>query len=376
MKHTLRYSLCMLLVTGLAACQPTATPAATQSSSAELAQAITPIPTLALRATQTQSADAAPAVIHLSADSTSPTPEPSQTPLPPSPTAAPTQAATAETVVVESLPTETGIPATELPTLAPMTPLPRVDHYLFARPFPRSDTLVDYIDRTYPYGGTQQGNREVHLGDDYANPRNTPILSIGAGTVVFAGTDDSTRVGPDYNYYGNVVVIRHDALSPEGLPVYSLYGHMQTINVKTDQYVMQGIPVGTIGDSGIAIGPHLHLEIRVGGNGLDYRTTRNPDLWIAPYPGYGTLAGRISNQNGMPVRGQLVLVRSGSRTRETYTYGERVNGDAVWQENFTLGDLPAGTYEVVISDNGNIRFRQDVSILNGQTAFVEIVLNQ
>jgi murein DD-endopeptidase MepM/ murein hydrolase activator NlpD len=295
-----------------------------------------------------------------------------ETLLPPTESFTPTVAS----VVVASVSSATPEQA-ETPTLMPLTAapaLPRIDHYLFSRPFPRSDTLLDYIDRTYPYGSTQNGAREVHLGVDYANVRHTTILAIGAGTVVFAGPDSSTRIGPEYDYYGNVVLVKHDTLSPEGLPVYTLYGHMEKINVKVDQYVTPGDPVGTVGDSGIAIGPHLHLEVRVGGDGLDYRTTRNPDLWIKPYPGYGTIAGRVTTKSGMPVYSQLVLIRTETRPRETYTYGDRVNSDAVWQENFTLADLPAGSYEVLISDNGNVRFRETVSIRDGQTAFVEIVL--
>lgn len=365
----------IMLAVSASACQ--STPSATETPIAVLAQAMTPIPTLALRATatimssptqmNTISIQATP----LQTEGVEPSPTMTES-IPPTETATPVSVVVASVATIAPQNTDTA----PLPTDYTPTPavLPRIDHYLFTRPFPRSDTLIDYVDRTYPYGSTQSGAREVHLGADYANVRHTTILAIGAGTVVFAGSDSSTRIGPDYDYYGNAVLVKHDALSPEGLAVYTLYGHMEKINVKVDQYVTPGDPLGTVGDSGIAIGPHLHLEVRVGGNGLDYRTTRNPDLWIAPYPGYGTIAGRVSSATGMPVYGQLVLIRAGERTRETYTYGERVNGDATWQENFTLGDLPAGSYEVLISDNGNVSFRETISLRDGQTSFVEIAL--
>jgi murein DD-endopeptidase MepM/ murein hydrolase activator NlpD len=367
----------IILALSAAACQPAGLPTATPVDSAVLAQAMTPIPTLALRPTETHESANLQSTIFIE---TTPlqVEAVSTESIPSTPTIAATFAPTIESIVIGSVSSATTEsdtpPPTAFMTSTPLPALPRIDHYLFARPFPRSDALIDYLDRTYPYGSTQGGAREVHLGVDYANVRHTTILAIGAGTVVFAGPDSSVRLGPAYDYYGNTVLVKHDTLSPEGLPVYTLYGHMEKINVKVDQYVTPGDPVGTVGDSGIAIGPHLHLEVRVGGDGHDYRTTRNPDLWIAPYPGYGTIAGRVTSAQGMPVYSQLVLIRTETRPRETYTYGERVNGDAVWQENFAMGDLPAGSYDVLISDNGNVRFRETVSVRDGQTTFVEIVL--
>ncbi|NJR12600.1 M23 family metallopeptidase, partial [bacterium] len=135
------------------------------------------------------------------------------------------------------------------PTLVPtaVATLPRVDHYVLSRPFPRSETLVDYADRTYAYGSTQGGARDVHLGVDYANVRHTPVLAVGAGTVIFAETDSSTRVGPAYDYYGNTVIVQHDTSAPNGEPLYTLYGHLQEIYVPVGKYVTPGDPLGTVG---------------------------------------------------------------------------------------------------------------------------------
>ena len=53
------------------------------------------------------------------------------------------------------------------------------DHYHFRRPI--SDSGVNYVARTYPYGGTSGGSLQVHHGVDMENPRGTPILAAAAG---------------------------------------------------------------------------------------------------------------------------------------------------------------------------------------------------
>ena len=51
----------------------------------------------------------------------------------------------------------------------------------------------------------------------------------------YAGDDLTTRFGPQNNYYGNLVVIQHNFLSPDGQPVYTLYGHMDQVLVQAGQ---------------------------------------------------------------------------------------------------------------------------------------------
>jgi len=252
--------------------------------------------------------------------------------------------------------------------------LERVDHYWFSRPIAQEGDNVHWVDRTYPYGGTQFGTREVHLGVEFVNSRFTSVYAAGAGTILFAGEDRAIQFGPERDYYGNLVVIEHNRLSPEGLPLYTLYGHLQDIRVEEGQPIVAGELVGRVGDTGIAIGPHLHFEVRVG-DVYDYQNTRNPDLWLQPYSGYGTLAGQVTGIDNP--YGIVLQVRSDQLQRETYTYGsDRVNSDPAWNENFTLSDLPAGIYEVYIStSNGRTLFRQDVTIVAGQTNWLEVNLS-
>lgn len=96
----------------------------------------------------------------------------------------------------------------------------------------------------------------AHKGIDYAAPSGTPIRSVGAGVVEFAGWQ---------NGYGNAVEIRH------GSGKSTFYAHMSRIDVKRGQRVEQGQNVGAVGSTGWSTGPHLHFEFRVNGSHLDPR---------------------------------------------------------------------------------------------------------
>lgn len=249
-------------------------------------------------------------------------------------------------------------------------------HAWLARPLPAG--AVDYPASTYRYGSTQNGNLRPHHGVDFENPAGTLVLAAGRGAVVFAGNDRADQLGPAPNFYGNVVVVQ---LQQAYLyqPVYVLYGHLASITVQRGSWVETGAQIGTVGGTGVALGgAHLHFEVRVGYN--DYDSTRNPELWLQPYPRRGTLAGRISDSSGQPVALAGVTVRSKvldypkrdqfvNTYLTTYTSGN-LNADEMMGENFALNDLPPGTY-VVTASNGKTTRSQTVIIKPAELAWVE-----
>ena len=87
-----------------------------------------------------------------------------------------------------------------------------------------------------------------HNGVDYAAPMGTPVRTVGAGVVEFAGPQ---------NGYGNVVQIKH------GNERSTLYAHLSRIDVRKGERVEQGQRVGAVGATGYATGPHLHFEFRI-----------------------------------------------------------------------------------------------------------------
>lgn len=336
------------------------------------------------------------------APSRTPTPPPTNTPLP-SPTPTPTSTATpTPTRTLFSIATNTPSPSAqpsatrtvpftvatsrstfgqpETPndgaTWTPPPPNPAVqiaDHYMMARPL--SNNAVNWADRTYPYGNTAGGRLQVHHGIDMGNPRGTPVLAAADGTVIHAGDDLTTLLGPYNNYYGNVVVIEHPFLSPEGLPVYSLYGHLDQVLVGAGAQVRQGDQIATVGGTGIAMGPHLHFEVRLG-SPYDFGATRNPELWIRPYPTFGTLAGRVTDAAGNLLYDVTLFVESTDISRYAFSYADdSVNPDDTFGENFVLGDLPANYYTITVGERGRVRFRETVYVYPNRTTWVNVQLN-
>jgi hypothetical protein len=249
------------------------------------------------------------------------------------------------------------------------------DHYAFYRPI--GENGVNYLDRTYPYGGTSGGALQVHHGVDFANGQGTQILAAGAGTVYYAGNDLTELFGPQPDYYGNLVVIQHNFNAPDGQPVFTLYGHMFEVGVQTGQTVDAGNVIGVVGGTGVAFGSHLHFEVRVG-DPHSFGATRNPDLWIYPFQTFGTLAGRVSDSAGNLLFDATVQVRAttSQNYRYSFTYADdSVNGDSAFDENFTLGDLPANYYEVSVNDGQRVRFQKIIYVYPNRTTWLDIVLN-
>lgn len=313
-------------------------------------------------------------LVHLRAD----TPVPTQTPRALFPTLPPT-----ETLVPIIVPSATVTPTlngnaptwTPLPSWTP--PVAVADARLqlnFLLDWPIANSGSHTFNRVYPYGTTNNGRLQVHHGIDLVNTTGTPVLAAADGTVIYAGDDYTTQFAPQTNYYGYLVIIQHNFLSAEQLPVFTLYGHLSYVGAQAGQVVRAGDMIGSVGASGIARGPHLHFEVRVG-DPFNFDATRNPELWLHPYPSQGLLVGRLVYADGTPARGVALRVIAGEVVRSTYSYtDETVHSDPQLGENFSMGDLPSGYYVVTVSLNGVERFSQSVYIQSDQMTWLDVVL--
>ena len=165
-----------------------------------------------------------------------------------------------------------------------------------------------------PYHPPRLGSDDPHQGEDLAqvDPVNgialtgMPVQAVLAGKVVGQAADRFP--------YGNMVMIEtplDGAIAasnlalivptplPERLPpgaltcpdlngsppaagaprsLYVLYGHMQNLpTVSLGDPVSCGQELGTIGESGNALNPHLHVEVRVGPSGQTFPSMAHYD---------------------------------------------------------------------------------------------------
>lgn len=321
----------------------TATPAATVSVPADTM----PSPTITATPTSAPTETREPTATHTSTPTETPTTTPS-----------PTQTTTATTVVEED------VAPTPVPTPAASP------HFWLSRPI--GPDGVDHVARFYPYASTGEGQYEVHHGVEFVNEIGTPVLATASGTIIYAGKDEDIVVGPAVNYYGNVVVQELERRWNDQ-PVYVVYGHLSSISVSDGESVDAGDQIGLVGETGIALGPHLHLEVRVGTN--NFSSTRNPQLWLTPQEDQGILVGRVLDLQGSPVHEALVSLHD-PQTDEMefyeYTYAEgTINGDDEWNENLLIGDVPAGQYRVAANINGQTR-AAFVTIRSGEVSYVRL----
>jgi len=90
--------------------------------------------------------------------------------------------------------------------------------------------------------------RSPHKGIDIAAPIGTPVLAAQAGVV--------TDIGK-YYYTGNTVVIDH------GQGMQSIYCHLNSIEVQSQQFLSAKEQIGTVGKTGRATGAHLHFGVNL-----------------------------------------------------------------------------------------------------------------
>ena len=97
--------------------------------------------------------------------------------------------------------------------------------------------------RTYIYHN-EPIDTAYHLGFDLSVTKRYPVEAANSGIVSFTG---------DLGIYGNTVIIDH------GLGLSTLYGHLSSIDVKEGEQIKQQQIIGKTGETGLAVGDHLHF---------------------------------------------------------------------------------------------------------------------
>jgi murein DD-endopeptidase MepM/ murein hydrolase activator NlpD len=90
-------------------------------------------------------------------------------------------------------------------------------------------------------------------------------LAAAHGTPVYATADGMVGKAQYWGSYGNYVQIEH------GGELQTRYAHLSSYTVALGDTVRKGDVIGYIGSTGRSTGPHLHYEVRVGGEPVDPR---------------------------------------------------------------------------------------------------------
>ncbi len=101
----------------------------------------------------------------------------------------------------------------------------------------------------------------IHTGTDFNPGVGSEISAIADGVVTWVGWN------PNYAF-GYFVTIQHNV---NGQTVESLYAHMidGSSPLSPGQTVAAGDLVGSVGNTGLSTGPHLHLRLQVEGSPVD-----------------------------------------------------------------------------------------------------------
>ena len=113
------------------------------------------------------------------------------------------------------------------------------------------------------YANGEKG--DPHSGVDVARPIGALVVAPADGVVILA-------VGHPFTLEGNLLMIDH------GMGLNSAFLHLSRIDVKLGDRVRQGQPLGAVGMTGRATGPHLHWSMKWQDDRID------PLLLAGPMP--------------------------------------------------------------------------------------------
>ena len=130
-------------------------------------------------------------------------------------------------------------------------PQDRVPDLAFQQPTPGALTSSFGLRRIF-----NDQPRAPHSGLDIKAPKGQVVRAPAAGVVVLTG---------DFFFAGNAVFIAH------GEGVVSLLCHLSKVDVTEGQVLKAGDPVGTVGMTGRATGPHLHWSLSLNNARVDPR---------------------------------------------------------------------------------------------------------
>ena len=115
------------------------------------------------------------------------------------------------------------------------------------------------------------GSQRIYAGEPGA-PHNGVDVAGSTGTPVVAPADGVVILGAaaPFTLEGNLLMIDH------GMGLNSAFLHLSRIDVRVGDVVRRGQPIGAIGKTGRATGPHLHWGMKWHDERIDPATVAGP----------------------------------------------------------------------------------------------------
>lgn len=250
---------------------------------------------------------------------------------------------------------------------------------------------------------TGSNYKTQHTGCDFACSLGNDVYAIADGTVVTA-----TDYGCTGSHYGGTPACSKGSSCPaakassdgkgsyanricidHGNGVYSFYAHLSTgtFKVKSGDRVRQGQLIAKTGTSGKSTGPHLHFEIRVGGNSTNYaKNPRNYLTKVNPVPNPVTTTPSIwKNSDSYTVGNSATLTWNSVDNATGYWFSVWYKGEQIvttqvsGSSQYTLNNLGEGEYTAYItayndssSKQNSVTFR--VNYLDIGTNFIANII--
>jgi murein DD-endopeptidase MepM/ murein hydrolase activator NlpD len=116
------------------------------------------------------------------------------------------------------------------------------------------------------------GSQRIYRGGVPAAYHSGTDVAAGAGALVVAPADGVVTLAPPpmFSLEGNLVILDH------GMGLSSAFLHLARVSVRPGQAVRQGQPIGTVGATGRATGPHLHWGMVWNGARIDPQAVAGP----------------------------------------------------------------------------------------------------
>lgn len=116
------------------------------------------------------------------------------------------------------------------------------------------------------------GSQRIYAGGVPAAYHSGTDIAAGAGALVVAPAEGVVTLAPPpmFSLEGNLVILDH------GMGLNSAFLHLARVAVHEGEQVRQGQPIGWVGATGRATGPHLHWSMMWNGARIDPESVVGP----------------------------------------------------------------------------------------------------